>query len=75
MSYFCTLTILKSFAMTFFFNRFAEEVFLLVAAKVFAPMTAEGFLPVAAEKEDLSVMTTGKEDFTSVESLPRHHLL
>jgi hypothetical protein len=59
MSYFCALTTLKSFALTFFFYRFVEE----------------GFLPVAAEKEDLLVMMVGKEDFASVEILPHHHLL
>jgi hypothetical protein len=46
-----------------------------VTAEGFLPMTAEGFLPVTAKKEDLLVMMTGKEDFASVESLSRHHLL
>jgi hypothetical protein len=75
MSYFCALTTLKSFAMTFFLYRFAEEGFLPVAAEGFIPVTAQGSLPVAAEKEDLLVMTAGKEDLASVESLPHHHLL
>jgi hypothetical protein len=50
MSCFCALMTLKSFAMTFFSYRFAEEGFLPVAAEGFVPLTAEvGFLPVAAE--------------------------
>jgi hypothetical protein len=74
MSYFCPL-ILKTFAMRIFFYLFAEEGFLPVMAEGFLPVTTEGFLPVAAGKEDLLVMTAGKEDFASVESLPHHHLL
>ena len=76
MSCFCALTTLKSFAMPFFSYRFADEGFLPVAAEGFVPLTAEaGSLPVAAEKEDVLVVTSGKEDLACVETLPRHHHL
>jgi hypothetical protein len=61
---FCALTtLLKSFAIRFFSYLFAEEGFLPVAAEGFVPLTAEaGSLPVAAEKESVLVVTSGKED-------------
>ena len=76
MSCFCALTTLKSFAMPFFFYRFADEGFLPVAAEGFVPLTVEaGSLLVAVEKEDILVMTAGKKDLAYVESLLRHHRL